>query len=570
MVGVLPWLAAGCPVDQGGSHSATGTAALHPRALVSTLATYDQLGSAWEQLEGARSIYDISATADAQRALIRLRGWGGPAIWFADNTFTQTQLGFDPVFVDPAQGLTYKITEEAEGPTNRLSGYKLPRRELTVTHEVPRGRLLALSAQPDEQCAWFAIRRDAEGPRAATIEIGWFNPQQLFGITLKLPDQAPLPDHVRLVPLAAGGALVEAAGVLYHVDRAGTQQRLEYALPAEREYLLAADSANARVFWLHLAPVTASLSEATAPDGNPKQAIAERQPGELLAVDLDGGELGRLATGVAAFSQIAGDWDQQRALLAQKHTGVVLADFAQHQLSWLLRQDADTPAYLLPGGQVWAFTGDRIVDIGADELIELAPKLSAAEMLSRNQAEELRPVTDALGWNWSEIQVSPLAGTEGEMAFFDTGDLAASLAEFVWNIEDQRVVRLHLTRTPTAADRELLAQSTDTVEAPARQLINVLGWPDAGWLADAGFSADDELKVLYELKPGQRPEGIFTLWITTGATYMQLDSDGTFEPEPPPEPAVHDESSHMEGDLQDEESGSPAPDNNEAGEDATQ
>jgi len=544
-VGSMLWLTAGCPVDQGAEQQSAGSGRAQARALVSILATYDQLGSAWQELEGVRSIHDIYATPDAQRALIRLRGWGGPAIWYADGTFTQTLLGHEAVFVDPAQGLTYKIAKEPEGPTDRLMGYELPRRELTVTHDIPRGELLGLSAQPEEQCAWFAIRRAAAGQRATTIEVGWFNAQQLFGVTLKLADQTALPDYVRLVPLSAGGALVEAGGALYHFDRAGAQQRLSYALPTDREYLLAADGANARVFWVHLAPVAADSSAAAGADGNPKQVIADRQPGELIAVDLDGTELGRLATGVAAFSQVAGDWDKQRALLAQKLTGVALADFAQQDLSWLLRQDAATPAYLLPGGQVWAFTGDRIVDIGADELIELAPKLSATEMLSRNQAEELRPVADALGWNWSEIQVSPLAGAEGEMAFFDTGDLAASLAEFVWNIDDQRVVKLHLTRTPTAADRKLLAQSAaDTGEAPARQLINALGWPKAEWLADSGFSAEDELKALYELKPGQRPEGTFTLWITTGASYMQLDSEGTFEPEPAPEPVAHDESSH--------------------------
>jgi hypothetical protein len=39
------------------------------------------------------------------------------------------------------------------------------------------------------------------------------------------------------------------------------------------------------------------------------------------------------------------------------------------------------------------------------------------------------------------------------------------------------------------------------------------------------------------------------LWITAEATFMHLDSQGTFEPPAPPEPMIHDESSHMEGNV---------------------
>lgn len=552
LLGLL-WFVAGCPVGQHYDRRRAPSTGARPQSLVETLARYDQLGDAWQQLSGPRSVHDVYATMDGERALIRLRGWGGPALWYDQGAFAPALLGNEPTFIDPAQGLMYKIEQRPEEKTDQLKGYLLPRRELTVTHDIPAGRLLSLAPQPAEQCAWFAIRRPAVEERAASIEIGWFDADQLFGVSLNLEQNLVPPEVARLAPLSSGGAVVEAGGAIYLVDRDGTQGRLNYTLPPDRDSLLAADGSDARVFWVHLAPLAEPILTSPADDGNPKQAIGERLPGELIAVDLEGSELARLPTGAGAFSSIAGDWAERRALLAQKDTGVAVADFEQRQLSWLLRQDAATPAYLLPGGQVWAFADDRIVAVSAAELLELAPKLTAGEMLNRDQAERLKPVTEALGWKWGETQVSPLTGGEGELTFLNTGDLSASLAEFVWDIENQRVKRLHLARTPSATDLELLTLAGPEGSAPpGKHLLTALGWPDAEWLADESFSAADELRALYELRPGERPPGTYALWITAAATFMQLDSEGTFEPEPAFDPDA-ERAAHLEGHLHSED-----------------
>lgn len=547
-VGGMFLLAAGCPLRQYDTEHQPSLTAARAHALVTPLAAYDQLGDAWQQLNGAASVHDVYAAPDAKRALIRLRGWGGPALWYEDGTFTQTMLGHEPAFVDPAQGLMFKVEPQAEGQTDRLISYRLPRREQQSAQPIPRGEVLSLASQPGEHCAWFSIYRRADEGRDASLEVGWVDAETLFGFTLKMAETGAEPIAVQIVPLAAGGAVVDVDGALYHVMRDGQQRRLAYEPPAARGYSLSADQGNAAVLWVLGEPQTDGM-------GTGREA-GESQPGELIAVHLDNGELARLPTGRAGFTKAAGDWDNRRALLVQAQTGVALADFTTGELTWLLRQSADTPAYLLPGGQVWAFGTDSVVQISADELIALAPKLAASELLTRDQAEVIKPLTKRLGWKWQDTQVSPLTGAEGSIAFFNTGNLDSSLAEFHWDLQNERASELHIARKPLATDRNKLERAAEQPQQPiGKPLLAALGWPDALWLEADSYLSSDEVRVLYELAPDQDPPGTFTLWITAEATFMQLDAQGTFDPAPAP--AEHDEAADIEGHMHGEGSEPP-------------
>ncbi|MBN2081593.1 hypothetical protein JW859_05215 [bacterium] len=528
----------GCPTDQPTEKAAP----LERRELTTAftrLATDAELGSSWAELGGAQSAYSVNATPAADRALVMLRGYSKPALWYTEGTFTPTFLGHESIFPDPALSRIFQIQERPEESTNQLLCYKLPKHEYVSTQNFPRGKVLGMANQPGESRSWFCVLGTNPASGQHSIEVGWFNEESLFGASLDA-DPAVAANGIHLAPLATGPALILAGGKVYLVKGNGQQELLDIALDSEHVNLLAADLADPAVFWVHYGPRPAAVSG----DELPLTTI----DGELVAFNLDGRELARLATGSAAFSQLVGDWTNRRALLAQPQTGVAAADFLTERFFWALRHGGDSSVFILPGGQVWAFANEEVLSITAQDLLDLAPQLTAGELLTRDQAELIRPVCDSLGWDWPEVQLSPLSPGDGRLCFFNTGDLAASLAEFDWDLVNERVSSLHLARRPTADDQKYLPASTDNLlPTGVTRLLAMLGWQDSAVVEASAVRRPDELYLQIELEPEARPTGTFTFWITPESTYLHLDSAGTFEPEPVEETDVCAEHMHGEG-----------------------
>jgi len=107
--------------------------------------------------------------------------------------------------------------------------------------------------------------------------------------------------------------------------------------------------------------------------------IVLNDTGLVMAVNLQGTQLGLCDTGDVSFSQFIGDWRQRRCFLAASSSGVALADMAKQQLTWLLRQDSEAPLYLLAGArELWAVVPSGIMGIGLDDLA-LAPGIATPQ-----------------------------------------------------------------------------------------------------------------------------------------------------------------------------------------------
>jgi len=531
----------GCPIEQPNQKAAPA----ERRALTNAfaqLAVDSDLGDAWAELGGAPSAYSIAATPDAGRALIMLRGFSKPALWYANGKFTPTFLGHESVFPDPLLERVFEVEKRPEETTNQLLCYKLPKHEYVSAHNFPRGKVVGMANQPGEARSWFCVLGSNPASGARSIETGWFNEDSLFGTSLNADPAVAESDGIRMVPLATGPALVLAGGQLHLLNGNGQQEVLGIELEIEHINLLVADRADAAVFWVHYGP-------------HPTVTASEELPlatvdGELVAYNLDGRELARLTTGSSTFSQLVGDWANRRALLAQPQTGIAAADFLTERFSWALRHGDESTVFILPGGQVWAFANEEVLSIAAQELLDLAPKLTAGELLTRDQAELIRPVCDSLGWDWPEVQLSPLSPGEGRLCFFNTGDLAASLAEFDWDLAKEHVSSLHLARRPTKDDLKYLPSPDDPpLPTGVARLLSMLGWQDSAVVEESAVRRTDELYLQIELAPEARPTGTFTFWITPESTYLHLDAQGSFKPEPPLEepPALGEEHIHGEG-----------------------
>jgi hypothetical protein len=550
---LLAGVASGCHQQPRPAASSSVFVEQHFAGRFQNVASGAQLGAPWLAAGGAGGVQAVYAAHSGTGALLVLHGEGVPALWLGGSAATAAlplKLEHPPLYADVDQHLAYAAIPASSG-----NGPQLVRRDLAVadaqwqtvlTAQAPgwvADQLYAVKAHPASPKLWLvgtigslAAGQEAAPPLAEPAPLDQHPPAtpeaDAYGsVTLCRLDAnaAPLAltellpvrdlDTLELAPLADGRALLHADSVLYIADPDAADQIVKIHKDEDPlEFQIFADLDEPTVAWLYYPPQ--STDEGT------NRAGEEFTPGYVVAIDTTGTELSRLEVGAVPFSQFVGEWRKRRCFLAASSSGVVLADLAKQQLSWLLRQGGEVPLYLLPAArQLWAAVPDGIVGIGLDDLVKLAPGLSAAQALSKEQIAELKPAVEALGWDWPATQLSPLMAQTGRLTLFDTADASASFAEFDWSMSAQHASRLLIARAPQDDDLAMLGQDMSEVDQYCRGLLATLGWSAAVRDETRGTQSPSELQVIYQLQPELKAPlspGEFELWINDQAVTMSL------------------------------------------------
>jgi hypothetical protein len=291
--------------------------------------------------------------------------------------------------------------------------------------------------------------------------------------------------------------------------------------------ILSAD-AQKPVAWLYAKPVDAA-------EGSGREQRAAHA-GELVALELGGKQLCRLQTGDVPFNQIIGDITNMRCLLALSSAGVALASAdtsraikaaqpgaPDAQMQWLLRHGGGAPLFLADG-QVWAGLSAGLYRVSADELVEMSPQFSASQTMPRGQVKAARNASEALGWDWKQVQLSPLAGFESRLVLFDSAGRDASTAEMQWDARSMKATHVLLTRAPGEADLALLKAAPGEVESVCGAMLAALGWPGAQLTPEGVVSDEFSVSASYQLGSADQPGGNFSLWITDSVALVTLDA----------------------------------------------
>lgn len=521
-------LAAGCTIQPAGKRTQSAWVQREVSPAFSTVATADQLGDDWQDTGWSQPVSDVYSTLAGDRALL-LRG--GAPIWFDSGQACLLASDASLRGVSTADLNSRQAYDIVGRLDSFLHAKDLPDGEW---HEIRAGMedvyydknlILGISSHAARKGIWLAhVPQHGRGVAA----VGRVSAAGVYEPVTELPKDWGFD----LVALAGEDALAVTGGVVLYVDAASSEVEPVYTLPPHRTYVLAADSIDPSVGWLM---VKAQRSRA----GTARE-ITRGEPGYIVAFNTHGAELARISTGDVRFTRIYGDWANRRALLLHPSIGVALANAQTGELTWLLRQSGAAQLQLLPGGQVWAFVPDGIIGIEGDDLIRLAPKLAAGEVLTREQLAQVKPAAEALRWQWDDVQLSPLVHEAGQLTFFNAGEVDADWAEFDWDLSAHLVSRLLIARRPAAADLKLQGLSDAQLDEQVLAMLTALGWPEAAREAERGAHGDDELNAFYRLSPEGAADGDageFQLWITSGATMLKLTAaeDGPAAQEIPPD-----------------------------------
>jgi hypothetical protein len=538
-------LLAGCP-KRGGGDLTVGTH-VQPkfRQSFKTVLTPEQCGPNWDAIAGGHAIRSIESSADGHQTLILLRGADTPALWVDRvqmGEVRELRLGQSAPVPDVERAMAYAVNEGAS--ETDLAAYvqrALPEGDWTpvaATAAPQPGETVQGASHPGAEGAWLLERRGiataSSQPQAGQGIMDRIPPTfvaepltttaELWAVHVSsgsvqetlVQTQVDVETPLQLAALGDSAVAVSIGPTVYRLASAGGTPAAIYTAPAGREFTLGADATGPEV-WIYLHSVGANAGSERAAD--------TEQPGELIVIDTGGTELGRTALGQASFSEFAGQWEQQRCILCRSAAGVAVADLANDTLSWPLRSGGDTPLYLVGGGrEVWAVMPDEIAGIGTDELLSLSPSLAASQVLPREDLQLVSEVVDALGWNLPDVQVSPLIGRTGRLTLFNTADADSEWAELDWSASRKHVSRLMLARGVSEADAPLRDEATG--EAQLKQLLALMGWPEAALLSPA-VNIEGDMQAIYALSPAPVPggsQGEFRLWINDEATVMTLEA----------------------------------------------
>jgi hypothetical protein len=509
-------LAAGCTIQPAGKRTQSAWVQRELSPAFSTVATADQLGDDWQD-EGCRQpVTQLFATLDGRSAL--LLGRGGTQRWF-DKGHLQ-DLAAEPFIweVDFSERRAYTVDRATEDENDHLLVRSFPVDEwqhlpATTGESWPGGRIIRVDRHPAGDGLWVC-HWPPDGREGLTAVVGRISAAGEYSALAEVTRDPASRRGIEPVALAGGDVLVIAGDWVWHVDAAGSKAEPLFELPTDRSCILSADPVDPEVCWLLVFPEQRGAGTARGVPGN--------APGRLVALNTQRDCLTQISTGSVKFVRVYGDWQNRRALLLHPSIGVALANAQTGELSWLLRQSGAAQLQLLPGGQVWAFVPDGIIGIEGDDLIRLAPKLAAEQVLTREQLAQIKPVAEALRWRLDDVQLSPLVHEAGRLTFFNAGEVDADWAEFDWDLSRELVSRLLIARQPESAELKLLGLSDAQLDEQVLAMLSALGWPEAAREAGRGKHNDEELNAFYRLSPEGEAIGEFQLWITSGATMLRL------------------------------------------------
>ncbi|GEM_PF-2464690 len=523
-------LAAGCTIQPAGKRTQSAYVQRELSPAFSTVATAAQLGDDWQDTGWLRTVTEVYATLDGSRALL-LRT-GAHSLWLDGGGARSLSLDRSIDCADPGRGTIYTIKGSAERENDSILTRELPEgswRMLMASTNIgwPGGRVSALARHALGDVLWANhwLPYQVNGRH---LDVGYVTEDGDFISSGSIDRGESEVRTIGPVPLAGGDALIISGDAIWFVSSGIDGAEEVCSLPAGRECQLVADIAEPETAWLLVEPQRGGAG--TAREG------AGEEPGYLVAFNTHGAELARISTGDVRFTRIFGDWAKRRALLLHPSIGVALANAQTGELTWLLRQGGAAQLQLLPGGQVWAFVPDGIIGIEGDDLIRLAPKLAAEQVLTREQLALIKPAAEALRWQWDDVQLSPLVHEPGQLTLFNAGQVDADWAEFDWDLSRELVSRLLIARRPEPGDLKLPGLSDAQLDEQVLALLSALGWPDAAREAERGTHGADELNAFYRLRPADGEACEFQLWITSGATMLKLSAaDDSPAPEPPPD-----------------------------------
>ncbi len=519
----------------------------------SPLATARQLGTAYAMLGGARGLETLHSAPDQSALLLEMRG--GRALWVDLSRaaeVTELELDRELLHVDMQRRLAYALDAPQPGEFSLLRR-QLPAGDwqplLASGKVLPRGRVMGLLSHPAREGCVALLRTnfspggsaagDPPAPAAGMVRL-WDCAWQISPAgepRLQWQRELLLPVDEMLAPAAWGlladGSLAYSAPDSAALEISGPEPgspAATFPLAPGRRVVLSADSGEP-VVWAYLAPESSGAGT--------QRSDSAVQVGTLIVFGAEG-ELERMACGQVPMGSLAGNWAERRAALCQPSVGVAIADFARHELRWPLRQSASRQLFLAGNGsQVLDVLPQAIVGIGVDDLAGLGSALTASQVLPRQELKQVRPVAEALGWDWGSTQISPLLASTGKLTMFDGKDVASSLAEFEWDRERARVQRLLLTRIPGMEDEALLKLEPAALDARLRELLKSMGWPNAAAEPDSGFHGEGELQAVYLLEPDLAvtpgpgadalvpvSPGEFTVWVTADAALWSLEAAG--------------------------------------------
>jgi hypothetical protein len=500
-----------------------------------TVAPAEYLGAAWQENGAAEGVRRIWADVSGDRSLILLRGEGYPALWLnREHSLLAEPVKFDyePLYVNPATATAYA----ADG--GKLLSRKLPEGEWeTIFGSDGSGTIFAVSGHQQGDSIWVVFE-DAKNAAEQTAEhsatpsevdmtpgtdtpvvrevhgdpdkvVRNLTAVRLTGTAMK---QVTLPSGdadaaVQIAALKDGRAYAAVGGDVFLLDPDQGATVGQQVYSTDRDVLLSADIVQPAA-WVFAEPRGAS----TGTGRSDEAAVA----GEVVAFDSTGKELGRQDVGQIHFSQLAGDWTNQRALLARTGAGVITVDLASHSTTWALRDGGEVPLQLVgDGAQLWTLLPDGISGVGAGQLLRLAPTLAAAQVLPREQIEPLRTAVEALGWDWKSTLISPLSPHSGRITLFNAADPASELAELDWSTSRNHVSRLLAARPALDMDTQFAALTPDEQKVKMQELLTALGWPEAQIDELRSVAGNGEVTYTYTLKKecaeGCAP-GEFGLW----------------------------------------------------------